>query len=134
MVRQGSGRIINIGSLTGFTPVPLRGIYSATKAAVMRLTDALRLELRECGVQVMLVAPGFIKSNARDAAHVSAAAARGDAGVDGNLPRICVVLCTTLHLRLGCSCPPQGLMCRQHVCSMHRLETTRQLLAHKGTR
>eukprot|EP00878_Enallax_costatus_P046984 GHUV01057330.1.p1 GENE.GHUV01057330.1~~GHUV01057330.1.p1 ORF type:complete len:121 (+),score=20.92 GHUV01057330.1:465-827(+) len=69
MVRQGSGRIINIGSLTGFTPVPLRGIYSATKAAVMRLTDALRVELKALGVQVMLVAPGFIKSNARDTAH-----------------------------------------------------------------
>lgn len=52
MVRAGSGRIINIGSLTGFTPVPLRGIYSATKAAVMRLSDALRLELGLFGVQV----------------------------------------------------------------------------------
>ncbi|WIA36243.1 hypothetical protein OEZ86_007575 [Tetradesmus obliquus] len=65
MAAAGSGRIINIGSLTGFTPVPLRGIYSATKGAVMRLSDALRIELGMLGVQVMLVAPGFIQSNAR---------------------------------------------------------------------
>lgn len=52
MVHECAGRIINIGSLTGFTPVPLRGIYSATKAAVMRISDALRVELRDKGVQV----------------------------------------------------------------------------------
>jgi short-subunit dehydrogenase len=52
MARAGSGRIVNIGSLTGFTPVPLRGIYSATKGAVMRLSDALRLELGMLGIQV----------------------------------------------------------------------------------
>ncbi|KAF6266073.1 hypothetical protein COO60DRAFT_1697448 [Scenedesmus sp. NREL 46B-D3] len=65
MAAAGSGRIINIGSLTGFTPVPLRGVYGATKAAVMRLSDALRIELGLLGVQVMLVAHGFIQSNAR---------------------------------------------------------------------
>jgi short-subunit dehydrogenase len=52
MVAAGRGRIINIGSLTGFTPVPLRGIYSATKGAVLRLSDALRIELGMIGVQV----------------------------------------------------------------------------------
>jgi short-subunit dehydrogenase len=52
MAAAGTGRIINIGSLTGFTPVPLRGIYSATKGAVLRLSDALRIELGMLGVQV----------------------------------------------------------------------------------
>eukprot|EP00775_Hariotina_reticulata_P004497 gene4497-4750_t len=51
MVQQGSGRIVNIGSLTGFIPVPLRGIYSATKGAVLRLSDALRVELKPLGIQ-----------------------------------------------------------------------------------
>ncbi|KAF8059451.1 yqjQ [Scenedesmus sp. PABB004] len=73
MVAQRAGRIVNIGSLTGFTPVPLRGIYSATKAAVMRLTDALRVELSMHGVQVLLIAPGFIRSHARDTAAAVAA-------------------------------------------------------------
>lgn len=70
MAAQGSGKIINIGSLTGFTPVPFRGIYSASKAAVMRLSDALRLECRPLGIQVLLVAPGFIATNARSTAKV----------------------------------------------------------------
>jgi short-subunit dehydrogenase len=52
MAQQGGGRIVNIGSLTGFIPVPLRGIYSATKGAVLRLTDALRVELKPLGIQV----------------------------------------------------------------------------------
>lgn len=68
MAAQGAGRIINIASLTGFTPVPLRGIYSATKAAVMRLSDALRLELAALGIQVMVAAPGFVESAARGTA------------------------------------------------------------------
>jgi short-subunit dehydrogenase len=52
MVAQGGGKIVNIGSLTGLQPVPLRGVYSATKAAVQRLTDAMRIELGPLGVQV----------------------------------------------------------------------------------
>lgn len=72
MAAQGSGKIINIGSLTGFTPVPMRGIYSATKAAVLRLSDALRLECRPLGIQVLCVAPGFIDTKARSTAKSTA--------------------------------------------------------------
>lgn len=47
-----------------------RGIYSASKAAVMRLSDALRLECRPLGISLMVVAPGFIDTRARDTAKV----------------------------------------------------------------
>lgn len=84
MARQGSGRILNIGSLTGFTPVALRGIYSATKGAVMRLTDALRVELRPLGVQVragMRGEWGVLAQHCMQGAHMSAPPApAGDAG------------------------------------------------------
>lgn len=70
MVAQGGGKIVNIGSLTGLQPVPLRGVYSATKAAVLRLSDALRIELAPLGVQVAYVAPGFIATHARTTAEV----------------------------------------------------------------
>lgn len=77
MVAQGSGKIVNIGSLTGLQPVPLRGIYSATKAAVQRLSDAMRIELAPFGVQVMLVAPGFIDTKARENAKTTCAPPTG---------------------------------------------------------
>ncbi|GBF97696.1 NADPH-dependent 1-acyldihydroxyacetone phosphate reductase-like [Raphidocelis subcapitata] len=77
MVAQGGGKIINIASLTGLQPVPLRGIYSSTKAAVVRLSDALRIELRPLGVQVACVCPGFINTRARDNARSNCAPPTG---------------------------------------------------------
>ena len=58
---QGSGRIVNIGSVVGFLSTPWNGTYSAAKAAVHMLTDALRVELRPFGLKVVLVAPGGIR-------------------------------------------------------------------------
>jgi short-subunit dehydrogenase len=77
MVAQGGGKIVNIGSLTGLQPVPLRGVYSATKAAVQRLTDAMRIELGPLGVQLCYVAPGFIDTHARDNARSNCAPPAG---------------------------------------------------------
>ena len=45
MRAQGSGRIVNVGSLAGIVASPFRGIYSATKAAVEAITDAMYYEL-----------------------------------------------------------------------------------------
>jgi short-subunit dehydrogenase len=58
--------------LTNARVVACRGIYSATKGAVLRLSDALRLECRPLGIQVVLVAPGFIDTKARNTAKVRA--------------------------------------------------------------
>jgi short-subunit dehydrogenase len=75
MVVQGGGKVVNISSLTGLQPVPLRGIYSSTKGAVVRLSDALRIELRPFGVQVACVCPGFINTEIRSNARVGGGAA-----------------------------------------------------------
>jgi hypothetical protein len=56
--------------LTKASVLSCRGIYSATKGAVLRLSDALRLECRPLGIQVLLVAPGFIDTKARSTAKV----------------------------------------------------------------
>jgi NAD(P)-dependent dehydrogenase (short-subunit alcohol dehydrogenase family) len=63
MRRQGSGRILNIGSIAGFTVVPGLGAYSATKFAVNALTEALRLEARPFGVQVAEINPGEVQTS-----------------------------------------------------------------------
>lgn len=61
-----AGRIINISSLLGRTTVPATGLYSASKHAVEALSDALRAELRPFGIDVVVVEPGFIKTELGD--------------------------------------------------------------------
>jgi short-subunit dehydrogenase len=66
-LRERKGRIIWIGSLAGRQSLPFQGHYSATKAAVAALSDALRMELRPSGVQVACVEPGDISTGFTDA-------------------------------------------------------------------
>jgi NAD(P)-dependent dehydrogenase (short-subunit alcohol dehydrogenase family) len=60
MRRQGAGSIINIASLAGRRGISPLGGYSATKFAMVGLTEALRMELFATGIRVSLVMPGFI--------------------------------------------------------------------------
>lgn len=52
--------IINIASITGLQGVPGLGLYAATKAFVLSLTESMHEELKEHGVKVSAVCPGFI--------------------------------------------------------------------------
>jgi len=54
--------VINIGSMVAYKATPWGSVYCATKAAVHSFSDALRMELKNYGVKVMVVAPGAIKS------------------------------------------------------------------------
>ena len=65
MRRQGHGSIIMNSSLLGLATLPYRGAYAASKFALEGLTDTLRLELRDSGIQVSLIEPGPIKSRFR---------------------------------------------------------------------
>jgi NAD(P)-dependent dehydrogenase (short-subunit alcohol dehydrogenase family) len=58
LIRKGSGRLVNIGSIGGRLVLPLHGAYSASKFAMEAVTDAFRLELREWNIHVSLVDPG----------------------------------------------------------------------------
>ena len=60
MVKQGSGCIINIASITGQVPLRLQCAYAAAKAAVINLTKAMALELADYGVRCNAVAPGSV--------------------------------------------------------------------------
>ena len=62
---QGSGRIIQISSVLGYTSIPYRGAYSAAKFAVEALADTMRLELHGTGIEVALIEPGPITSRFR---------------------------------------------------------------------
>ncbi|WP_460983097.1 SDR family oxidoreductase [Spirosoma fluminis] len=63
MRQQKSGYIINISSIAAEAGLPYRGGYSASKAAVERLTEALRLELAPFGVLACSVQPGGTRTD-----------------------------------------------------------------------
>ena len=66
MREQHAGRIINVGSLAGIVASPFRGIYSASKAAVEAITDAMYYELHPFGIHVCVVEPGFFETSIGD--------------------------------------------------------------------
>ncbi len=58
-----SGKIINISSIASEVALPYRAVYSATKAAVDRITEALRLEVGRFGIQVSAIQCGDIQTS-----------------------------------------------------------------------
>ena len=62
MRRQKDGRIINIGSVLGFLPMPYMALYSATKHAVAGYSESLDHELRTMGIRVSVVEPAYINT------------------------------------------------------------------------
>jgi NAD(P)-dependent dehydrogenase (short-subunit alcohol dehydrogenase family) len=60
MRSEGSGRIVNLSSMGGKLTFPGGGVYHATKHAVEALSDALRFEVKEFGVDVVIIEPGLI--------------------------------------------------------------------------
>jgi NAD(P)-dependent dehydrogenase (short-subunit alcohol dehydrogenase family) len=59
MRQQKSGRILNIGSVLGFLPMPYGALYSATKHAVEGYSESLDHELRTLGIRVLVIEPAY---------------------------------------------------------------------------
>lgn len=62
MRQQGHGRIVNIGSVLGFLPMPYGALYAATKHAVAGYSESLDHELRTRGIRVSVVEPAYTKT------------------------------------------------------------------------
>ena len=62
MRAQGSGRILNIGSVLGFLPAPYMALYAATKHAVEGYSESLDHELRTRGIRVSVIEPAYTKT------------------------------------------------------------------------
>ena len=60
MRAQGSGRIINVASIAGKTVLLYGGWYHVSKYSVEALSDAMRMELKPFGIDVVLIEPGMI--------------------------------------------------------------------------
>ena len=76
MRRQRWGRIVNLSSMGGRLVFPGGGLYHGTKYAVEAISDALRFEVRDFGVDVILIEPGLIKTEFGE----TAAKGTGDGG------------------------------------------------------
>ena len=66
MRREGDGTIVNVSSVAGRVAVPGGGVYSSSKFALEALSDALRNEVREFGVDVVVVEPGPVRTQFSD--------------------------------------------------------------------
>jgi 3-oxoacyl-[acyl-carrier protein] reductase len=62
MIADGGGRIVNVGSIIGFTGYSGLSVYGATKASMMGFTRSLAREVGRMGVNVNSVAPGFVNT------------------------------------------------------------------------
>lgn len=67
MRRQRSGRILNLSSIGGFRGAPGFGVYCSTKFAVEGLSEALHDELAPLGIHVVIVEPGYFRTDFLDA-------------------------------------------------------------------
>lgn len=72
MRKKGEGKILNVASIAGFMPGPLMSTYYATKAYVVRLSEAIREELKKekSGVKISILCPGPVKTNFDKVANV----------------------------------------------------------------
>src|SRR3954466_4683388 len=62
MRHQGRGRVINIGSVLGFLPMPYMALYAATKHAIEGYSESLDHELRTRGIRVAVIEPAYTKT------------------------------------------------------------------------
>ncbi|XP_045135817.1 inactive hydroxysteroid dehydrogenase-like protein 1 [Portunus trituberculatus] len=63
MLKRGRGAIVNLSSTASTVPVPLSGIYSATKAFVNFFSRALEFEYRNSGITIQTLIPSYVSTN-----------------------------------------------------------------------
>jgi NAD(P)-dependent dehydrogenase (short-subunit alcohol dehydrogenase family) len=101
MRRQGSGKLVHIGSRSGFEGEPGVSMYCASKFAVAGISEALSKELEPFGIQSMVVEPGVLRTDFLDASSLSMPAGR-IAAYDGTPAHVTLDwVATANHTQLG---------------------------------
>ncbi len=67
MEKSGGGAIVNVASINGVRPVPMQGIYSITKAALISMTKAFAKELAPKNIRVNALLPGLTETHFSEA-------------------------------------------------------------------
>ncbi len=78
MRRAGSGVVVNVSTLAGRIPLPLFGMYSATKLALAAMSDALALELGASGIRVVHIEAGVVRTDFARSTVISGSAGAAD--------------------------------------------------------
>jgi NAD(P)-dependent dehydrogenase (short-subunit alcohol dehydrogenase family) len=121
MRRQGCGKLVHIGSRSGFEGEPGVSMYSASKFAVAGLSEALSAEMAPFGIQSMVVEPGVLRTDFLDTSSLSLAAAR-IADYDGTPAHVTLDWVDTAnHTQLGD--PVKGAALIHEVTSQDTLPT-----------
>ena len=76
MIGAGSGKIVNVGASSALKGMANMGAYCASKDVVLRMTEAMAAELRECNINVNCVLPSIIDTPENRAAMPDADASR----------------------------------------------------------
>jgi short-subunit dehydrogenase len=84
MRAAGGGRILNVSSMGGRATLPGGAFYHASKYAVEALSDALRMEVAQFGIDVVLIEPGPVRTPWNDVAAGSVAASAAGGTGNGN--------------------------------------------------
>ncbi|XP_050717313.1 inactive hydroxysteroid dehydrogenase-like protein 1 [Eriocheir sinensis] len=63
MLSRGKGAVVNVASIAGFHPIPLMGIYAASKAFVDYLSQAMEWEYRGSGIIMQTLTPAYVSTN-----------------------------------------------------------------------
>ncbi|HET9219996.1 MAG TPA: SDR family oxidoreductase [Terriglobia bacterium] len=71
MIHRRSGRILNVGSVYCYAPVPFQSVYSACKAFLLSFSAAIRNELEGSGVTVTVFCPGITQTAFRSRAGIA---------------------------------------------------------------
>jgi len=71
MILRRKGRILNVGSVYSYAPVPLQSVYAACKAFLLSFSASLRNELAATGVTVTLFCPGITQTEFRSRANIA---------------------------------------------------------------
>src|SRR5438046_2540429 len=84
MIARGGGAILNVSSVAGFQPGPYEASYAASKAFVTSFTEAVHEEVRGTGVRVMVLCPGFTRTEFQDRAGLDPARVPGPLWMDAD--------------------------------------------------
>lgn len=79
---KSKGSVVGVISIAGYSALPARTGYSASKYAIRGFLDTLRIEHLKDGLNVLVFAPGYTASNVRNAALTADGSAQGETPLD----------------------------------------------------
>src|SRR5258707_1052541 len=124
------GLIINIGSVLGRVTFPFFGIYGASKFAVEALTDSLRYEVSQLGVEVVVVQPSAYPTNFLTSIQMPAGTeVTKSYGEVGQIPQVILIERKPAHCLLGSVPPdPDQISVEGHLRTGRSVEAKRSLI------